>query len=72
MLAVRLPVRRGGGGVSLNPIEVLRARRMWANSDPYTEAERESFRQTLAEGRSLRRRRRRSRWSLLKRLGGES
>lgn len=57
--------------MSINPLAVLRARRAWANADPYSPAERQSFREVLAEGKALRRRRR-SRWSLLRRLGGES
>jgi ABC-type branched-subunit amino acid transport system substrate-binding protein len=34
--------------MTLNPLQVLRTRRAWANADPYTEQEREQLRQCVA------------------------
>ncbi len=38
----------GGRVVSLSPLQALRARRAWANADPYTVEEREQLRQCVA------------------------
>ena len=51
--------------MSLNPLTVIRARRIKANSDTYTPEEWASFREVPAEGKALRRHRRRRRLSQL-------
>ena len=51
--------------MSLNPLQAIRARRAAANTDTYTAEEWASFREVPAEGKALRRQRRRRRLSQL-------